>query len=137
MIRTKRESATGFASALDEEDKRASEDWLGPMWLYRRAGLYYEQLTHHYDAFDREQIKVLLYDDIATHPVETVQEVFGFLGVDGTFVPDVSTKRNVGGHVEHADPAVMRRLTASFRHDVLKLQDLIDRDLSSWLEPPP
>jgi len=33
------------------------------------------------------------------------------------------------------DPEIRRQLTAGYREDILKLQDLIDRDLSHWLLP--
>jgi hypothetical protein len=53
-------------------------------------GHYYEQLKRYFDAFDRNQIKVYLYEELSDVPIDTLRDTFRFLGVDDSFVPDVS-----------------------------------------------
>jgi hypothetical protein len=48
-------------------------------------GFYFDQLMRFYNVFPREQILVTLYDDLRDHPVEFMQTIYGFLGVDATF----------------------------------------------------
>lgn len=55
-----------------------------------RKGFYYEHLKHFYDKFDRQQIRVYLYDDLRKDAVKFMQEMYRFIGVDDSFSVDVS-----------------------------------------------
>ena len=44
-----------------------------------------------------EQLKVILLEDLEADPHATVRALFGFLGVDPDFVPDLSKIANPGG----------------------------------------
>lgn len=163
-----------FDQALAEEDNRIANNW-AHLWHYKRGGLYAEQLKPYIDTFGRERIKVYLYEDLRADSVAMVQDMFSILGVDSSFVPDM-TKRNVSGIPKHMllhkffkrknvvrstikavvpagarsqvaqkikmwnlgdkpvlAPEMRRELTDYFRADILQLQTLIDRDISSWL----
>ena len=165
-----------FSQALREEEERKRNDW---DWLYhyRSFGFYATQLERYYEKFDREQIRVFLYEDQKDDPIGFTQEVFRFLGVDDTFVPDTSWKFNVGGipknralHrlITRPNPLKTgfkkvlpagwtrqmyervkgmnltktpplreedrRELIEGYRQEILRLQDLIQRDLSGWLQ---
>ena len=61
-----------------------------------QACLYYEKLRRYFDVFPREQIKVILFDDLISDPVETMRDLYRFLGVSD-FTPDVSRSYNTGG----------------------------------------
>ncbi|MDH3686754.1 MAG: sulfotransferase [Myxococcales bacterium] len=57
--------------------------------------------------------------------------------IPGRILADV--RGRVAGHLlrrEPFDPALRARIAASFRDEVVELQDLIGRDLSAWLEAP-
>jgi len=84
-----------FEAALKEEDKRIQERW-APLWYYIDKGFYYQQLRRYYDLFNSQNIKIYLFEDLCKNPVALVQDVYDFLGVDKSFVPDL-TKRNVSG----------------------------------------
>lgn len=59
-------------------------------------GLYYTQLKRFFDYFPKEQILVLIYDDIEKDPALFMQNVYSFLGVDNTFTPQsVSQRKNI------------------------------------------
>jgi Sulfotransferase family len=178
MRRTGAEPLDDFAKALREEEVGIHKDRILQDYIGR--GLYYDQLRRYFGTFPREQIRVYLYEDLSDAPIKTVQDAFRFLGVDDSFVPDVSLRRNVSGHpkyktldgllrrqsrIKHAAkiylPArlrwrlskafddlktrnlveppplrseVRRQLILVFREDILKVQELIHRDLSGWLE---
>jgi len=61
---------------------------------YLERGLYHRQLRPFYEAFPREQIHVVLYDDIQKDPAKVVSDLYGFLGVRQDFVPP-SVRRKV------------------------------------------
>ena len=173
-VRQGYEPVKSFAQALKQEDLRVRANW-SPFWYYLRRGFYYAQLRPYFDAFDREQIKVYLYEDYCADVLSMMQDLFGFLGVDDGFVPDTSTRHNasmiprsrvlddligkpflIRKVVRRAVPAGLRawthhslrkrnlvrpqippplrqRLTEQYREDILKLQLLIQRDLTAWL----
>lgn len=58
-------------------------------YLYYESGLYFEQLSRYYRAFPKNQIKVILLDDLNQKPVETIQSIYAFLGVNDNFVPEI------------------------------------------------
>jgi hypothetical protein len=77
-------------------------------------------LKRYFDAFDRDQIKVYLYEDLSNAPVDTLQDAFRFLGVDDSFVPDVSLRRNVSGYPKHRTVDKLLRKPSPIK-DVLKI----------------
>jgi hypothetical protein len=90
------EPIENFAEALDREPQRIAEGaWVG--LNYRRRSFYYDDLKRFYDLFPREQIAVYLHDDLRDRPEQTMRQVFGFLGVDDRFMPDMSVRYNTSG----------------------------------------
>jgi len=85
-----------FALALAAEEQRVAEGY-APAWHYRRRGYYHQQLVRYYERFDRKRIHIMLYDDFCQDPLKQMQTLFGFLGVDTTFIPDLSQRLNVSG----------------------------------------
>ena len=166
-----------FAQAMEAESERIRQNW-SYRWHYKQKGFYYGQIKHYFDLFNREQIKIYLYEDFTSNPASLLQDIFCFLGVDDTFVPDLSRKHNVSGiprsyvldrflirdtrlkrvltplipsktlreqltkklmklnlrQKPPLEPEVRARFKQEYREDILKLQELIQRDLSRWLE---
>ena len=163
-----------FAEGLAEEKNSIRNNW-DYLWHYCQAGYYYPQLKRYFDIFPLEQIRVYLYEDFQANSVNFVQNVYRFLGVDDTFIPDL-TKMNVSGipksrflhHLVNRGnwvrktlkiflPQQLRsnvaqkirewnlkekpqvsleikeQLGKQYEEDILKLQKLIQRDLSPWL----
>jgi hypothetical protein len=81
----------GFSEALEEEEERIQNNW-APGWQYRRVGFYHAHLTRYYELFGHEQIRVYLYEELDRNPTGVTQNIFRFLGVDHTFVPDTSVR---------------------------------------------
>jgi len=50
-----------------------------------QEGFYADQLVRYYDNFPKEQILVLLYDDLVATPVEFMGKIYSFIGVDPKF----------------------------------------------------
>ena len=92
-VRDRAESLTDFAQALEAEADRVKDNW-GPKWHYKNQGFYYRQLQPYYDNFSREQIRIYLYEDFVANPVAIMQDIFAFLDIDNTFIPDMSKKHN-------------------------------------------
>ena len=88
-----------FEEALRLEPQRIRDHWR--VGRYFQQGLYYEQLRRYYDRFPTEQIRVYLYEDFRNDALSVVQDMFRFLGVDATFVPDISQQHNVSGAVRN------------------------------------
>jgi hypothetical protein len=180
-VRIGKEPRTDFAQALLEEENRVRENW-HYTFHYRNRGFYYAQLRRYYKIFEQEKIGIWLYEDLMEDPASVTQSIFGFLGVDDTFVPDTSSKHNASGvpnsEIARATIRTMDTIASAFletftsdskiypllskmRHgiqsrivakppaldtrtradliegyteDILKLQELIGRDLSMWLK---
>lgn len=178
LIRDARETVSDFTDALALEEERIKNNW-GPIYHYMHAGFYHEQLTRFYKVFPADRIKVFVYDDFVRSPLQVMRELYQFLEVDDSFVPDMSSKPNVSGKPRNkswqkvmdtifAKPNLIRSvsrvlfpeslrwqvtsylrnknlerenlsekhrdmLIQVFREDILKLQELLNRDLSHWL----
>lgn len=173
-----------FAKALEMEPVRIQRDWY-PAWFYKQRGFYYQQLKRYYGRFDRNQIRIYLYNNFCSDPEGMLKDIFRFLGVDETFIPDLSRRfnagegpmyrpkveavdrflnnpntiksvikkimplkllrhikarvenKNIGSEFQFIVPPmsdeIRMQLQNEYREDILKLQDLIGKDLSGWL----
>lgn len=89
-VRAKREDRP-VEEAFGSEERRVER--------YR----YYHYLKNWYDLFPADQIKVILFDDVIKNPVPTMQELYRFLKVDETFVPNPKAiEKNSGGLPKNA-----------------------------------
>lgn len=85
-----------FEEALEAERTRSGEGW----WLgfrYRGQGCYYEPVRAYRKAFGSDRVHVVLFDEFGVDTARGVERVFQFLGVDDTFVPDLSMRYNPSG----------------------------------------
>jgi hypothetical protein len=58
---------------------------------------YADMLRRYFERFPPEQIEVILLEDLERDPGATMRELYGFLGVDPGFRPDLSKIANPGG----------------------------------------
>lgn len=168
------EPLSDFADALQDQERRKKIKHFGGVYL--EPGFYHLYLTRYFQFFSKENIRVYLHEDFMADPRALVEDIFSFLGVDDTFVPDMSIRENVSGlpkiKVLHnlltrrgnplvpyiaprlplrvrryvinlknwnlvkppLSPALRKKLIEVYREEILKLQGLINRDLSKWLE---
>jgi hypothetical protein len=165
-----------FEKYLELEDQRRNENW-APINFLQDLGFYYKQVKAYRENFN--EVIVVLYDDLTKDALGLVKDIYDFLEVEVSFVPNVSTRHYVSGvprsrafHDLVMKPNVIRNmvrpvvrimlpkekrakllkdlrvknlvkpemkpetreyLKTVYRKDILKLQDLINRDLSHWL----
>ena len=94
--RADRESISDFETAFNKETERKTENW-SPLYHYKSKGYYAEQLEQYFNLFPKENIKVVLFEDLVKNPIRITPEVFKFLNIDNSFIPDTSKKANVSG----------------------------------------
>lgn len=90
------EPLANFAQAVEEEPKRIQNNW-APSWHYIQNGFYARQLKRYFNVFDRSQFKIYLFEDWKTDPLGMIKDVNNFIGVDDSFIPDMSKKYNQSG----------------------------------------
>lgn len=76
-----REPLGEFAEALAAEEERIAAGW-SPMWHYLAASHYRSQLERLFDAFPRDQVHVVLFEDLEERPDEAFGSIFAWLGVE-------------------------------------------------------
>jgi hypothetical protein len=85
-----------FDDALAAEPERIAAGWYYG-WHYRDQGFYHRNLARYFERFDPSRIRVYLHEDLDGNPHGVLSDIFGFLGVDEGFRPDVSTRHNPSG----------------------------------------
>lgn len=120
-VRDGAEPLTNFAAALAAEPDRIEQQY-GPLWHYKQAGFYSTQLQRYFDCFKPEQIKIYLYEDLKHDLPGVLQDMFQFLEVDPSFIPDTRTKHNVSGVPQNA-----------YLHQTLSKRNPVYKSLSSTL----
>jgi hypothetical protein len=84
--------------ACAEEPYRIGQGWAA-FWHYVGLGRYGEQLEHLFSLFPREQVLVFRYRALLERPVETLDMICSFLGVETGVVTEVP-RENVTAHPE-------------------------------------
>ncbi|MEM9232678.1 MAG: hypothetical protein AAGA69_00390, partial [Pseudomonadota bacterium] len=125
-------------------------------------GLYADQVQAYYDHFPRDQVRIYLYeDDIAARPEKTARDLSAFVGIAPYIETQIGTRANrrmntrIGQRLNHKfpalrpliagvdrlmpreapfrpSPACMEELYALYAPEIDRLEDLIERDLSTW-----
>lgn len=130
------ESCTTFADALADEPRRCREGWY--RGLHKTLGFYCEPLKRYFDTFPREQIKVLLYDDLVTDSAGLMRDLFQFLAVDESFEPDTNRRFNEAGQI--ANP-LLRQVWTTSRNARSRVAPLVPVSLrgrlSNWIAKQP
>ncbi len=96
LIREEDEPCRSFSGALDAEPGRIVAGW-APLYHYQNMGFYARQLQRFYAQFPAEQFKIFLYEDLEREPERVIREIYGFIGVDPSFRPDISVRHNISG----------------------------------------
>ena len=89
-----------FLDAINDEPRRL-EHSLTVGGLVRK-GFYCQHLSRYYELFDHEQIRVYLYEDLVADPYGLIRDIFGFVGIDEGFVPDMSRRYNRSGTIRNS-----------------------------------
>jgi len=96
MVREGCEDAPTFAEALEREEARMNDPTFRERcphffddYLYFTTGFYYEQVSRYFETFGRDRVKVFLFEEFISHPLTVCHEIFRFLGIDDSFVPEM------------------------------------------------
>ncbi|MEI7801043.1 MAG: sulfotransferase [Bacteroidota bacterium] len=82
-----------FITEFNNDRHKIPKGW-GISNLYYELGLYYEQAKRYFDLFPREQIHIILFDDLLLDKVKTMQALSSFLNIDDKFQFNLETKFN-------------------------------------------
>ena len=96
------ETIPDFLAACAAEESRIEAGW-APIWRYKSAGLYGEQIRDIYSMFRRDQVHLLRYKDVVDSPRDAINGICRFLGVSQSAVHEVQA-RNVGSFVADSSP---------------------------------
>ncbi len=75
-----------------ETKKPLEQQFFGHDATWIKGYAYWNDLKRYYDRFDRDQIKVIVFDDLVGKTLDTVGAIFRHIGVDPSFVPDLAIK---------------------------------------------
>ena len=129
-------------------EHRSAEAALQPGYVGYEHSFYADALRRYLERFPRENLKILLFEDLTQRTDETLREVFLFLGID----PDVKVRSDVGHNaVESPRSILLNSLLNRARKFVLtrvgnphriptffrKLRAFIQRPLFRKREPMP
>jgi sulfotransferase family protein len=81
--------------ALQQEDRRIADGWDFD-WHYIKVGRYAAQVRRYLDCFGADRVRVYFFEDFARQPGPVVRDIFGFLGVNQNFVPDMTYREKPG-----------------------------------------
>jgi hypothetical protein len=90
------EEETDFERVLDLREQRRRERWWRK-WDYVDNGFYAAQLERYFEAFERERIRIYLYEELRADAPGLIADLLGFLGVDPSAELDTSQRHNVSG----------------------------------------
>ncbi|WP_018416374.1 sulfotransferase family protein [Teredinibacter turnerae] len=100
-LREGREPLGDFQAALAQEPERIANNW-EHLWHYRSMGFYSAQLERYFAHFARDNIKIILQEDLQHNVDNVVRDVFEFLGVDPAFKAETGVAYNQGGKPKNA-----------------------------------
>jgi hypothetical protein len=110
-------------------DLTAGAAWARPDSRWMAVSRYHEQLARYFELFPRRQLHIVLSGDMKRHPVESVQGMYRFLGVNASFTPDLDTPHNVGG--TPASPLLEQVFTSSAIKSAL--EPWMPKAAANWL----
>ncbi|MGP8213972.1 MAG: sulfotransferase domain-containing protein [Bacteroidia bacterium] len=91
------------------------------------SGNYAKHLRMIYKYFPKEQVKVILCDDILNNPADVCREIFSWIGVESTFIPEIKVH----------NPTSLRgsKMYAKFVPAVLKPNSLLRKSVNLLIPP--
>lgn len=129
----------GFAEAIQREPERvvdlAALNVSAQPFAYVGRGKYIHALRRLLGSFPRENLMVVLLDDLVTAPRRTCSAIFAFLGVDPRFLPsDAGSRLNESEEPIdfEVDRATLRAMKETLREPTAELAAFLERDLSLW-----
>jgi hypothetical protein len=122
-----------FADAIEKEAERCREalPLQHRVYSYIDRGFYAHQVRRLFNIFGKENVLVLLSEDLRNDHQKTLRTVFKFLGVDPSFIPPEASVFEQE-YADKIDNQLRARLIEMFYFDVKELEKLVGRDLAAW-----
>jgi hypothetical protein len=133
MQRFKGREPLDFLDAVKEEKNRIAEplSLQARRFSYLDRGFYTKQLERVFKFFKREQAKIVKFEEFQARNHETLDSIFGFLGVKP--LTRIRKKdRNVVPYERDITPKERKYLYAIFADDIAKLEQMLGWDCSDW-----
>lgn len=134
LIKSNYEPCHNFDIVLQNIEELRIGSWK-PRRDYLSFGYYNLCLTRYFDLFDRSQIKIFLFEDLKTDPIALLQDIFKFLEVDDTFIPDTSIHYAVSGIPKSRTLHKLLSTSNSFR-SIMKpfIRPIVSKDFQKQIE---
>ena len=100
-------------------------------FMYFHSGLYHTQVKRYHDLFPKEQLSMIIFEDFIQNPLQMVQELYDFLGVDSNFSPEIKIHNEGLAGYGPLPVNIRRYLEEKYSKDVSELSKLLNRDLKS------
>jgi len=98
------ETAENFELALQkEEDSTYTSHEMKGRYTYLDHGYYFKQLNGFLKHFPKDQLLVLVYEDLVKNKEENLSKVFDFLNVSKSFKPEFKHLNKTGDSIEQLE----------------------------------
>jgi len=94
-----------FREQIQATLRRKSQKF-GTLYPFLEFGLYYEQVKRYLELFPGEKVRIYLFEDYRKHPGQLLIDIFRFLNVDASFLPNTSQK--------HLEPQIPQSVAISY-----------------------
>jgi len=120
-----------------ERDMRYPDKVWGRSHLYVELGFYFKQIKRYYDVFPPDQIYILKFEDLISHPQDAVSRIIQFLKLDAEPVQDfkfeiVNKTRNIKNRLFHFMLYTLKR-SDLFKKITEKIPDTMRRVIKDQL----
>ncbi len=119
----------GFIKALENEPKRQNDHFEKTHFSYVSRGLYYKQLSKLFSVFQRDKVKIVMYDDYKSSPKKVICEICNFVNIEPIdFNFDITknkastAKSNIVRDFIYKDNLIKKLGGKFFKSDKLKLR---------------
>jgi hypothetical protein len=103
QLRKEGETIESFEAALEKEEARRTNaefrkkcyGWHANYYYFHRA-LYYNQVKRYIDTFGKDNVQIILFDELVAETQSVVQKTYRFLGVYDGYVPEIKIHNPAG-----------------------------------------
>jgi Sulfotransferase domain len=115
-----------FYTAINHDYHRRSKGW-GVSHMYVELGLYTQQIYRYYNVFNKNQIKILLFDCLVSKPFELLTELSLFLDINPDEFLDIDYSKKHNSFYE------LKLKGMNFTNNLLKLNKIGRKYLPAYL----
>ena len=130
----KRNLNDAFQEMVDLESDDSLKDISMPPYLYLNRGQYLEHIQVYERLFGREQLMILILEDVVANPKPHIEKLYQFVEVDPNFSPTTAQKKEneslKNGQVASQD--TIQKLARYFESANKKLSSVYSLDVSRW-----